>query len=326
MSARTAIIIVNYKTPWHLQECLKSIFEHSQDFHVYVVHNTRDEESVKVTDTFVQKYPDQITVYINEQNLGLVGGVNTAYEQAVQHEYVCFMNSDIIVTPGWLDELVKVLDEDTKAMQVSPDSNQFYREGLIWRLIKWQLMKRFPELGAKLFAMQLKFNPVRSPEGQTGYSPISAFHLFPGGYCNLARNEPFRKRGYYWDPNIIHGYWDDFDTSLYLRQFGTVGGTNKSYVFHFVNVSFDKLDPRKQAQKQRLQLLNGLYVMDKWKEYLLRELNAMDREELLKAATDSYVVQTILHYLGIAETQPDIVDYIRSIPAREVWSQITGQG
>lgn len=307
---KTAIIIVNYKTPWHLKLCLESVFKFSEDFHLIVVQNAPDRRSKKIVDSYKQRYPNTVSVIENEKNLGFVGGVNSAYPIAVNYPRVCLLNSDTIVSKNWLNVLNKVMDENPNVVQVSPDSNSFYPTPKFWRLVG-----KLP-FGLKKLSKYQASNAPRSKE-KTGYLKVEDIWYFPGGFCNLFKSEHFKDLGYFCDPNIIHGYWDDFDLSYYLRQFGEVGSTNESYVFHFVNVSFNKINEDKKGMKNMLMLLNGLYVMNKWRERLTKDLQ-IDNQKLLNASTNSYVLQMILNYFGLVAVKSELKDYIESLPAKEI--------
>lgn len=308
---KTAIIIVNYKTPWHLRLCLESVFKYTEDFHLIVVQNSPDRRSQQIVKGYEDRYPNTVTEIVNQKNLGFVGGINSSYSIAIQYPRICLLNSDTIVTKNWLNELNTEMDLNPNLVQISPDSNVFYNTPRLWRLIN-----KLPFGLKKLSKYQAQINPPKAKE-KSGYKPIENFWQFPGGFCNLFKSEYFKDLGYFCDPNIIHGYWDDFDLSYYLRQFGEVGSTNKSYVFHFLNVSFNKIAEDKKGMKNRLMLLNSLYVMDKWKDRLKNDLLKLDYEQLLNA-TDSYVVQAVLQYFGIANVNPNIPSYIQSIPAKEI--------
>jgi GT2 family glycosyltransferase len=305
---RTAIIIVNYKTPWHLKKCLESVFENTKDFKVFVVHNAPDAESLSVGQFFRNKFSDKVQIYESVKNLGFVAGVNLAYPEAIEFDRVCLLNSDTIVTKGWLSELNKVLDEDQSIVQVSPDSNSYYNDDSIWRIIRLvPILKNFHYL-------QHNFNPPTSFTKDENFKEAKfyeykEFYRFCGGFCNVFRSEHFKDLGYFLDPNIVHGYWDDFDLSMYLKQFGKVGFTNKSYVYHFVNVSFNKINESKKNMKKMLHLLNGLYVMNKWESKVLEYLSAMSKQELF-ARTDSYVLEMALRYLGLKDVYKDLEEYI----------------
>lgn len=308
---KTAIIVVNYRTPWHLKLCIDSVFKFTEDFHLIVVQNNPDKKSLNVVSKYLERYPNSITQIINNTNLGFVGGVNSAYTKAMEFERVCLLNSDTIVTKHWLLELNKEMDNNPNLVQISPDSNSFYSQSRIWKYIS-----KLPFGLKKLSVYESYLNP-KSAKDKHGYLPIKQFWQFPGGFCNLFKSEYFVKLGYFCDPNIVHGYWDDFDLSYYIRQFGDVGSTNKSYVFHFLNVSFNKISEDKKGMKERLMLLNSLYVMDKWKERLKKDLNNLSIEDLLNS-TNSYVVQAVVQYFGLTDIKPELSEYINSIPAKEI--------
>jgi GT2 family glycosyltransferase len=319
---KTAIIVVNYKTPWHLNECLKSIFKYTENFHLIVVQNGIDPSSIKVTDKYKKKYPNDLTVIVNEKNLGLVGGVNSAYVEGMKYERVCFVNSDIIVTKDWLKELNVAMDNDQSVVQVAPDVSHYYEESLFWRIIKWQVMRRSPKFGAWVYKLILNFNPPRSSHSEVGFEASTKFYQFCTGACNLVQTKYFKERGFFWDPNIFHGYGDDFDTTYYLRQFGKIGVTNRSYVFHFLNVSFNSFNPTRIQLKQKLQLFNKLYVIDKWKDRLQKDISEMPREELLNLAQHSDEIKTILDYFGLLKVSPGFSEYIKTLPAKVVWEEL----
>lgn len=313
---KTAIIIVNYRTPWHLDLCLGSVFKHTTDFHLFLVQNSPDTESLKVGEKYKSQFPDQITIIVNEQNQGYVGGVNSAYTEAMNYERVCFVNSDIIVTVGWLKELNGVFDRFSDVVQVCPDTNNHYPEKKFWRIVQ-----KLPFGLSKLYQHRVNYNPPRAQDANADFSEVSSFYYFPGGYCNLVRSEFFKELGYFLDPNIIHGYWDDFDLAYYLRQFGRVGSIPRSYVFHFLNASFNKVNENKAGMKQSLMQLNGLYVMDKWRDRLKQDLAQINNEQLLTDVRTSHVLQTVINYLGLVEAKPELQEYIRSIPAREIGAE-----
>lgn len=308
---KTAIIVVNYRTPWNLKLCLDSVFKYTEDFHLIVVQNSPDRKSKKIVKEYEDRYPNTVTEIVNEKNLGFVQGVNSAYSVAINYPRVCLLNSDTIVTKNWLNELNSEMDANPTLVQISPDSNVFYGSSRFWKLIS-----KLPLGLSRLSKYQARLNPPKSKD-RNGYRPITNFWQFPGGFCNLFKSEYFKNLGYFCDPNIIHGYWDDFDLSYYLRQFGEVGSTNKSYVFHFLNVSFNKISEDKKGMKNRLMLLNSLYVMDKWSERLKNDIIILDKEELL-SSTESYVVQAVLQYFGIVHVNPQFSQYIKSIPAKEI--------
>ncbi len=314
---KNAIIIVNYKTPWHLNECLKSVFKNTSDFHLFLVHNEADKKSLSVSDKFKKLYPELITVKVNKLNLGLVAGVNSVFKEASAFPRVCFLNSDIIVTKNWLSELNRAMDNDSSIMQVAPDLNHYYKESLFWRIIKHKLIPKFPKIGNTIYKNYLNFNPPRSKEKNHEFQESTKFFQFCTGACNLVKIEPFLKRGYFWDPNIIHGYGDDFDTTFFLRQHGKVGVINTAYVFHFINASFNKLKREMTYAKEMLKFWNRMYVVNKWEKELKNEVSKLSLEEFIELSSTSGVLADFSLWLAIKQNYPNVKEWITTLPAKK---------
>lgn len=318
---KTAIITVNYKTPWHIKKCVNSVFKHTKDFHYYFVQNSQDEESLKLCSNLQKKYGDQITIIYNDRNLGYVGGINSAYKYAIKHERVCFLNSDCIVTKNWLKEMNTEMDNNVKIVQIAPDMSHYYDEGLLAKFSKKYVSRLNEKLGRSLYSY---FLVKKSPRAsmQSGFQADTNFYNFCTGACNLVRTKYFTNLGYFLDPNIVHGYGDDFDLTYYLRQFGQIGVTTRSYVIHFVNASLKRLDAR-QALKNKIMLLNRLYVVHKWNDRLKAEIEKLSTDKIIEIA-DSQEVAIILKYFGLINSQKGFKDYIASIPAKKFEKEFLG--
>lgn len=59
----------------------------------------------------------------NEVNLGYLKSANKALKLATS-EYVIFLNSDALVTPGWLENMIQAAESDPKIMFVNPLTNE----------------------------------------------------------------------------------------------------------------------------------------------------------------------------------------------------------
>jgi GT2 family glycosyltransferase len=324
LEKKIAIIVVNYQTPWHLNECLTSVYENTDTslFKLFVVHNNPDEESILTTNRFELKHPGTIEVIQNEKNLGFVEGVNSAYEKAKMYYRVCFLNSDTIVTPEWLRTLNAVLDVHPNVVQVAPDFNHYYDEGTVARMAKKVSFKLGESFGNSVSKFLLRNNQVKSTE--KGFQVSNIFYQFCSGACNLARMEPFLERGFFFDPNIVHGYGDDFDTTYFLRQYGDIGVTNDAYVMHFLNVSVNKLKDERATLKDKIKTLNMCYLASKWEERLTKEIEGKEYSEILDLSEISPEIKYLLEFKGICSLDKGFKEYINSIPARELWAKLIG--
>jgi GT2 family glycosyltransferase len=87
-------------------DCLRSVFELDYTrYRVLVVDNGSSEDTVRaIRSTF-----PQVELIVNPSNLGFGEGANVGFDRAREHNaaYVLFINSDTVVEPGLLRELVR---------------------------------------------------------------------------------------------------------------------------------------------------------------------------------------------------------------------------
>ena len=68
-------------------------------------------------------YPYKLTVYDNSINTRWIGQVWNELIGKSDCEYICLLNSDVIVTPDWLNDLMKTFETDEKIGIVGPSTN-----------------------------------------------------------------------------------------------------------------------------------------------------------------------------------------------------------
>ena len=117
MKKRVAVIILNWNGEKLLREFLPSVVKYTnQDLgRVIVVDNHSADGSWACLE---QEFPEVERVLF-EENFGFAGGYNRAID-IIEAEYVVLLNSDVAVSPGWLEPLVAVLDREEKVAAVQP--------------------------------------------------------------------------------------------------------------------------------------------------------------------------------------------------------------
>ena len=122
----TSIIIPVRYSPSLTQVCIDSILLYTTDYELIVVQEGEDEKITKLLSNYVrytEKYgkilgKGQVKFLQNKTPKGYAGALNDGMKIA-QGDYFCFMNNDTVVTPNWLDEMLKAF-EDKEVGLVSP--------------------------------------------------------------------------------------------------------------------------------------------------------------------------------------------------------------
>jgi GT2 family glycosyltransferase len=121
MSAQTsqipvAVVILNWNGKKYLQQFLPFLLKSTYPgLKVYVADNGSTDNSI---DFLKQSYPNVIIID-NQKNYGFAGGYNLAL-QSVPEEYIVLLNSDIEVTPEWIEPAIALFESDPTIGAVQP--------------------------------------------------------------------------------------------------------------------------------------------------------------------------------------------------------------
>ncbi len=114
---KVAVVILNWNGEDLLKEFLPSVVENSKypGVEVVVADNASTDRSL---DILKLDFPS-VKVIVLDQNYGFTGGYNRALKQ-VDAEYVVLLNSDVATAAGWIEPLIKELDENPKTAVCVP--------------------------------------------------------------------------------------------------------------------------------------------------------------------------------------------------------------
>ncbi|MXV37877.1 glycosyltransferase [Flavobacteriaceae bacterium Ap0902] len=107
---KIAIAILNWNGKDLLAEFLPKIIEYSTGAAIYVIDNASTDDSV----SFIQKNFPQVQVIQNAENSGFAGGYNEGLKH-IDADVYCLLNSDIEVTPHWLDPMYRLFENENIA-------------------------------------------------------------------------------------------------------------------------------------------------------------------------------------------------------------------
>ena len=117
VETKAAIVILNFNGRRYLAQFLPIVLEHSPNAEVIVADNGSDDDSI----AFLRKHYPQVRRIELTENLGFAAGYNAALQQVgTDYDYYVLLNSDVEVTPGWLDPLVAMLNKDQTIAAVQP--------------------------------------------------------------------------------------------------------------------------------------------------------------------------------------------------------------
>ena len=119
---KTAVVILNWNGLAWLQKFLASVvrFSAGPDKAVFMVDNGSTDSSAE----WVSNNLSDVGIIRLESNHGFAGGYNRALDQ-IAAEYYVLLNSDAEVTEGWLDPLIKHMDENPDVASCQPKIKSF---------------------------------------------------------------------------------------------------------------------------------------------------------------------------------------------------------
>jgi len=247
---RVSIVIPVFNKIDYTSACLRSLAEHAGriPFEIIVV----DDASAQATAQRLADI-DGIRVVRNEANLGFIGSCNAGAAIA-QGELLLFLNNDTRVTPGWLEALVRCLDEAPAAGLVG--ARLIYPDG------------RLQEAGGIVFSDASGWNYGRFEDPD---DPQYAF-LREVDYCSgaaiLLRTELFRRLGGF-DARYTPAYYEDTDLAFAVRAAGyKVYYEPASTVVHFEGITSGT---DTTTGIKRFQPINREKFLEKWKLALARQ-------------------------------------------------------
>jgi GT2 family glycosyltransferase len=126
-----AVVILNYNGKHHLQKFLPSVMSSSySNVQIVVADNASTDDSLQ----FINSNFPTIKILQNTTNMGFAGGYNWALQLVVADIYV-LLNSDVEVTPNWIEPIVGLFEKDATIAACQPkllsykDKNYFEYAG-----------------------------------------------------------------------------------------------------------------------------------------------------------------------------------------------------
>lgn len=228
-----AVVILNFNGKYFLEKLLPNILLNSALHPVYVADNGSTDDSVDFLKT---KFP-QVNVIENNNNYGYAQGYNVALKK-IEADYYILLNSDVEVTQGWIEPVIKLMQFDKSIAACQP------------KLLDFNDRTFFEYAGASggfidnycyPFCRGRIFNSLEKDEGQFN-NPTEVF--WATGACLFVRSEAYWKVGGL--DNDYFAHMEEIDLCWRLKNSGyKIYVEPKSTVYHIGGGTLNKFSSRK---------------------------------------------------------------------------------
>ncbi|MGB5228532.1 MAG: glycosyltransferase family 2 protein [Eudoraea sp.] len=242
-----AIVILNWNGEALLERYLSLVVQYSGDADIYLADNASTDGSV----AFVKENFPNVNLIQNSSNNGFAKGYNDALKQ-VDADIYCLLNSDVEVTPGWLDPIKDAFVKFPDASIIQPK---------ILDLLKRDYFEYAGAAGGFLdqfgypFCRGRIFQAIEKDEGQ--YDDTTEI-FWATGASMFIKSDVFDSLGGFDEDYFAHQ--EEVDLCWRAQNKGLkVYYVGASYVYHLGGSTLSNMNPKKTF----LNFRNSLFSITK---------------------------------------------------------------
>jgi len=242
----TSIIIPVYNNFQYTKLAIESIRKYTKNFKLIIVDNGSLDE------TEILRSDKDLTYIRNSENLGFAKACNIGANKA-NGEFILFLNNDVVVTPGWLEKMLKHYRYFPNLGIVGCKTNYisgYQQEGNEFAFdIDHPLLENFVNHKAELIEKE-NFNKIR---------------IFPRitGFCMLMKRDLFVEVNGFEEMFGLGSYEDD-DLCVKVLSSGNKNAIiEDSWIYHFGSKTFALFD-KDMITRNNLYIENGKKFREKW--------------------------------------------------------------
>jgi len=246
--AHIAVVILNWNGREFLRKFLPSVIANShKDAEIIVADNASTDSSIE----FLQDNYPQVRIITNRTNGGFARGYNEALSE-VEADYYILLNSDIEVTPNWIEPVIKLMESDKTIAACQPKLRSYHeREKFEYAGAAGGFIDKY----GYPFCRGRIFQHLETDEGQYN-DEMEIF--WATGACMFVRADLYRKFGGLDEDFFAH--MEEIDFCWRLKNGGyKIMYCPDSVVFHVGGGTL----PKKSAQKTYLNFRNNLSLLYK---------------------------------------------------------------
>jgi GT2 family glycosyltransferase len=246
---RIAVVILNWNGSHHLKRFLPTVCQYSdaRGTKVILVDNGSTDDSVD----YVRHTLPAVEIITFSENLGFAPGYYKALKQ-IDAQYFVLLNSDVEVTPGWLEPLVAAMDADSDLGACMP------------RMRDYQRREYFEYAGAAGGFIDFLGYPfcrgrlLSSVEKDLGQYDDNKYIFWASGACMFVRSMAYSRAGGL--DNDFFAHMEEIDLCWRMRRIGyTIQAVPESIVYHIGGGTLPNNNPHKLYLNYR----NNLYLLFK---------------------------------------------------------------
>lgn len=268
------IVIVTWNACDYTKYCIDSIRRYT-DYPYYLT--VVDNGSTDGTLDYLRSQPD-IRVIANKENIGYGGAINQGFETEPT-QFVCLMNNDIVVSPGWLETMIQTLLENPDigllgtlrpvGFCLHPAGKR--DTGIVLKETRGDKLPN-PEEWMKRYCYPFSYQDFCDEVKRVnnfGLRIVDGPPSFVSTCCVLVNSEIIERVGGLADPRFFKYGSEDVDLCWRISTSGyEVAITPEVYIHHYKHVSADasNLDRKTLAEE------NNRIFYQKWQDEIGRFL------------------------------------------------------
>ena len=244
-----SIIVLTYNNLPFTKICIESLYDYTDypNWELIVVDNASTDGSPLYLKEMSKK-KSNLHLVINDTNNGFAAGNNQGMVLA-RGEYFVLLNNDTVVTPGWVNTMLRHFVSNKKIGLLGPITNNIGNEAKV-DFIQYSDLNEMPT-AARTYTLKNM--------GQLYSMRTVAF------FCVMMPKFVFDKIGGL-DENFGRGYFEDDDYCRRVEQIGLeISCAEDVFVHHHLSASFSKLP---DVEKIKLFEDNKRYYESKWGNWI----------------------------------------------------------